>query len=215
MAWRLRRGRTYPLDPRLRRRRRYRRLTFAALLLLALTAVLDRAGVFRYGGDDWRNFDQQTFLVTHVADGDTIVVRPAGGGTETRVRLLGLDAPELNGRDGPGGPDHWAREAKRYTASRVEHKPVVLRLEPTETRDRYRRLLAYVYVGDSANLNLDLVRDGQAYADRRFRHSMRAQFERAEREARRAGRGLWKDLAEDRMPAWRREWLERRGGRSD
>ena len=214
MRWRRRRRAAYPLDPRLRRRRRYRRLTFAALLLLALSALLDRAGVFRYPGDDWRNFDQKTFLVTHVADGDTIVVRPVGGGTETRVRMLGVDAPELRSAES-GRPDHWAQEARRYMTSRAVQKPVVLRLEQTETRDRYRRLLAYVYVDDSDNLNLDLVRDGHAYADRRFRHSMRPQFERAEREARRARRGLWKEVSEAQMPPWRREWLQRRGGRGD
>src|SRR5205085_3678793 len=64
----------------LRRRRMVRRLTFAGLALLALSAVLDRAGVFRYPGDDWRAFDQKTVLVTHVADGDTIVVTPTTGG---------------------------------------------------------------------------------------------------------------------------------------
>jgi micrococcal nuclease len=212
MRWR-RRG-YGPLDPRLRRRRRYRRLTFAGLILLALSASLDRAGFFRYHGDDWRNFDHKTFLVTHVADGDTVVVRPMGGGADTRVRLLGIDAPELHSGENGGRSDHWANEARRYMTSRVEQKPVTLRLEQTETRDRYKRLLAYVYVDDSDNLNLDLVRDGQAYADRRFRHSMRPQFERAENEARKARRGLWKDVSDSQMPPWRRDWLDRRGGRN-
>jgi micrococcal nuclease len=213
MPWRRRRRFAGPIDPRLRRRRRYRRFTYAGLIVLALSAALDRAGLFRYQGDDWRSFDHKTFLVTHVADGDTVVVRPVGGGAETRVRLLGIDSPELHSGDNAGRPDHWANEARRYTASRVERKPVTLRLEQTGTRDRYKRLLAYVYVDDSDNLNLDLVRDGQAYADRRFRHSMRSQFERAETQARKARRGLWKDVSESQMPPWRREWLERRGGR--
>jgi endonuclease YncB( thermonuclease family) len=38
---------------------------------------------------------------------------------------------------------------------------------------------------------------------------MRSQFERAESEARKAGRGLWKDVTEDEMPPWRRDWLAR------
>jgi micrococcal nuclease len=129
------------------------------------------------------------------------------------VRLLGLDAPELHSSEDRGRPDFWAHESRRYTVARAHGKTVTLRLEPTETRDRYRRLLAYVYVGDSQNLNLDLVRDGHAYADRRFRHSMRAQFERAENESRRAKRGLWKDVTEPQMPPWRRDWIENRTGR--
>ena len=189
-----------------------RRATFVTLLLLALSAVLDRAGVFRYAGDDWRNFDQKTFVVTRVIDGDTLDVRPAAGGRETRVRLVGVDAPELHSRE-TGRADHWAAEARRYAESRAEGKPVTLRLEQTETRDRYRRLLAHVYLSDAQNLNLELVRDGQAYADRRFAHSMRYQFERAENEARRARRGLWEGVTDERMPPWRREWLARQPGR--
>jgi endonuclease YncB( thermonuclease family) len=188
-----------------------RRWACAGLIVLALSAALDRFGAFRYQGDDWRTFDQKACLVTHVADGDTIVVRPTAGGPETRVRLLGIDAPELHSRDTAGRPDYWAAEAKRYTLTRLEHKAVTLRLEQTETRDRYRRLLAYVYVNDSDNLNLDLVRDGHAYADRRFRHSMKYQFERAETEARKAGRGLWKGVTESQMPPWRQDWLARTG----
>jgi endonuclease YncB( thermonuclease family) len=208
-----RRRRFEPLHPQLRRRRRYRRFTYAGLIVLALSAVLDRAGVFRYAGDDWRTFDHKTFVVTHVADGDTITVRPPGGGAETRVRLIGVDAPELHSRDDERRPDFWAKEARRYTETRAHGKTVTLRLEQTETRDRYKRLLAYVYVSDSANLNLDLVRDGHAYADRRFSHSMRPQFDRAEGEARKAGRGLWKDVREEQMPPWRRDWLARQAQR--
>ena len=212
MVWR--RNRNSTLHPRLRRRRRYRRITFGALALLALSAVLDRTGAFRYSGNDWRAYDHQTFLVTHVVDGDTLDVRHTGGGKTTRVRLLGVDAPELRSREAGDRPSHWAAEARRYTDRRAEGKHVTLRLEQTETRDRYRRLLAYVYVADAHHLNLDLVRDGHAYADRRFGHSMRPQFERAETEARKAGRGLWKELKDEQMPGWRRDWLARRADRS-
>jgi micrococcal nuclease len=203
-----------PIHPRLRRRRTLRRITFAGFVLLALSAVLDRAGAFRYSGNDWRAFDHKQFVVMHVADGDTLTVRPPGGGDETRVRLIGVDAPELNSRDNGNRPDFWAADARDYLKRRAAGKDVTLRLEQTHTRDRYRRLLAYVYVGDSHNLNLDLVRDGHAYADRRFPHSMRAQFERAENEARRARRGLWKDVQESQMPPWRREWLDGRSRRN-
>ena len=207
------RGRRRSLDslqPQLRRRRRYHRFAYGALILLALSAVLDRAGLFRYAGSDWRAYDHQSFLVTHVIDGDTLEVRPASGGATTRVRLLGVDAPELRSREKGDRPDHWAAQARDYTERRAEGKRVTLRLEATETRDRYRRLLAYVYVADAQQLNLDLVRDGHAYADRRFTHSMRPQFEQAEAEARRKGRGLWEAVTESQMPHWRRQWLAAR-----
>src|SRR5437773_9216995 len=146
------------VSTQLRRRRYVRGFTLAGLIVLALSAVLDRTGAFRYDGDDWRNFDHKAFVVSHVADGDTLSVRPAVGGAETRVRLLGVDTPELHSQS-HAGSDYWAREALRYTDSRVGNRTVTLRLEPTRTRDKYRRLLAYVYVGDGDNFNLDLVRD--------------------------------------------------------
>jgi micrococcal nuclease len=195
----------------LRRRRGFRRGLFVGLLLLIASAALDRAGVFRYRGDDWRNFDTRTYVVTHVADGDTIVVRPPAGGAETRVRLLGIDAPEMKSAAGSGS-DHWAHEA-RHAAAAVKGKHVTLKLDQTQTRDRYQRLLAYVYLDDSRNLNLELVRQGHAYADRRFPHGLRHSFEQAESEARRRERGLWKDVNVERMPPWRRQWLTTRGER--
>src|SRR2546423_2803545 len=107
----------------LRRRRRVRGWTAAGLLVLALSAVLDRTGRFRSTGDDWAAFDHKPFVVTHVSDGDTIIVRPATGGPETKVRLIGVDTPELHSASGPGS-DFWAREATRYTASRADGRPV-------------------------------------------------------------------------------------------
>jgi micrococcal nuclease len=176
------------------------------LVLLILAAAADHAGVLGSRGSDWDEFDRKSFLVTRVADGDTITVRSPSG--ETRIRLLGVDAPELRSK-GSSTPDHWAERSATYARGRSEGKFVTLKLDSTQTRDRYQRLLAYVYLSDTDCLNLALVRDGQAYADRRFNHTYRAQYEMAENEARKKKRGLWKDLTVEQMPAWRREWLKR------
>src|SRR5688500_19488811 len=49
----------------------------------------------------------------------------------------------------------------KYAIARSERKTITLRLEPTQTRDKYKRLLAYVHLADNETLNLALVRDGQ------------------------------------------------------
>ncbi|MGB7156520.1 MAG: thermonuclease family protein [Tepidisphaeraceae bacterium] len=194
----------------LRRRLRYRRIVFALLALLALSVFISRSSFFgRPSGDDWAIYDRQRFVVTHVIDGDTIDVAARSGSTPTRIRLLGVDAPEM--RNDNGHPEYWADAAKRYAVARGENKPVTLKLEPTQTRDRYGRLLAYVYLSDAESLNLALIRDGQAYADRRFRHTMKAQFEQAEAAARKKELGLWKDVKRSHMPEWRQQWLSARG----
>ena len=194
----------------LRRRRWVRRLVLLAVLALRVLAVLDRAGVFRYRGDDWGRFHGREFVVTRVIDGDTLCIRDPSGpdDKETKVRLVGVDAPELR-----PSPHHWAKQARGYLSERAVGQPVVLRLEPTQTRDQYGRLLAYVYLTEDDCLNSDLVRDGHAYADRRFAHTMRKQFEQEEDAARKAERGLWEQVTEGRMPEWRQKWLEKRRSR--
>ncbi len=195
--------RASPIPTLLRRRLRYRRILFALLALLAVSVYFTRPS-----GDDWAIYDRQQFIVTRIIDGDTIDVAAHPGAAPTRVRLLGVDAPEM--RDDDGRPQHWADAAKKYAAARSANRSVTLKLEPTQTRDRYRRLLAYVHLSDAETLNLALVRDGQAYADRRFRHTMRSDFEQAENVARKKGTGLWKDVKMGQMPAWRQRWLDER-----
>jgi micrococcal nuclease len=152
---------------------------------------------------DWARFDRGSFVVSRVVDGDTIHVVPVGmTAPTTKIRLIGIDAPETG--------MHFAEQATAYLITRTSARALTLRLEPTETRDRYDRLLAYVYVSDSDCLNLDMVRDGFAYADRRHRHTLRGQFEAAENEARKKSRGLWREITDADMPAWRQEWLRNR-----
>lgn len=189
----------------LRRRLRYRRILFALLAILGVSVYFGRPS-----GDDWAIYDRQEFIVTRVIDGDTIDVAPHPGAAPTRVRLIGVDAPEMRGDDGK--PEHWAHDSTEYVIARSANRSVVLRLEPTRTRDRYRRLLAYVHLSDAETLNGALVRDGQAYADRRFKHTMNHPFEQAENAARKKGTGLWKDVGPAQMPEWRQRWLAERAG---
>lgn len=196
------------------RRRWTRRSIFNALLLLTLSAVLDRTGCFRYRGDDWLTYDKHTVTVTRVVDGDTIHVRATLGAQEETVRLLGIDAPEIS-HSTKEQPAHFGPEAAHRLETLIEGKPVTLRLDATQTRDKYHRLLAYVHAGEADNVNLSLVRDGYAYAHRIYPHSLQRQFEQAEDDARGKHRGLWEDVSEEQMPEWRQHWLSNRRGRRE
>ena len=85
---------------------------------------------------------------------------------------------------------------------------VRLALEPAQkTRDKYGRLLAYVYLDASgAMLNERLLETGHAYADRRFPHVFKDRFRDLERRAQRAGVGLWADAQPEQWPAWRQRY---------
>lgn len=110
-----------------------------------------------------------------VSDGDTITI--AAEGRKEKVRLIGIDAPELRQEGGP--------EARQYLAKRILNRRVKVE---GETRDRYGRLLGTVYLGEE-NINLSLVREGHAWDYRAY--SAGPAYTRAERAARAARRGLW------------------------
>lgn len=128
-------------------------------------------------------------LVVRVVDGDTIHVR-IGDRTE-KVRYIGVNTPELHHpRRGaqPGG-----REAAELNRQLVAGQRVRLELDVQE-RDRHGRLLAYVWIGDLM-VNAELVRRGYAQVmtvPPNVRHQQL--FREQERDARQAGRGLWRGV---------------------
>jgi micrococcal nuclease len=127
--------------------------------------------------------------VVRVVDGDTILV--SAGGREERVRYIGVDTPESVK---PGTPVQcFAKRASAYNKRLVAGRTVRL-VQDVEARDRYGRLLAYVYrEPDGLFVNAELARGGYArtltippnvaYA---------ARFRALAAEARDAGRGLWR-----------------------
>jgi len=169
-------------------------LALAALGLVLVTSILDHVGAFGYRGE---TLDRQQVEVLAAVDAETVRVKTSAG--QEDVHLLGINAP--------ASADHWGSEALRYTTARLVGRTVTLRVEPTQMRDERGRVLACVYVTDADLMNLDMIRDGQAYADRRVQHPQAKQFEQVEGEARNKKRGMWKDLTEDQMPAWRQKWL--------
>jgi micrococcal nuclease len=125
--------------------------------------------------------------VVRVVDGDTIHVR-IGDRIET-VRYIGVNTPEIHhprrGEE-PGG-----REATALNRHLVAGKQVRLELDVQE-RDRYRRMLAYVWIGE-VMINAELVRLGYAQVmtvPPNVRHQ--ALFVKLQRDARDGRRGLWK-----------------------
>lgn len=128
-------------------------------------------------------------VVVHPVDGDTVEIRL--GSTSERVRLIGVDTPESVARDRP--VECFGLEAKARLAELLPARTEVRLERDVEARDRYGRLLAYVYrVSDSAHVNLVLVREGFAES-RRFEPNVahQAELDAAEAAARAAGRGLW------------------------
>lgn len=127
-------------------------------------------------------------LVTHVVDGDTVVLD--NGKT---VRLIGIDTPETVDPRRPVGC--FGKEASNETKGLLTGKLVILQKDVSNT-DKYSRLLRYIYLplddGQILFVNDYLVREGFAKAytyppDVKFNE----QFRQAEKEAREGKKGLW------------------------
>lgn len=121
--------------------------------------------------------------VVRVVDGDTIEIE--GG---EKVRYIGIDTPETVDPRKP--VQCFGVEASKKNKEMVEGKMVRLEKDITD-RDKYNRLLRYVWVDDTF-INLELVKQGFAYSysyppDIKYQ----GQFLKAQQEAREAKRGLW------------------------
>ncbi|HOS98169.1 MAG TPA: thermonuclease family protein [Deltaproteobacteria bacterium] len=148
------------------------------IVFLAVCASIVLLGIYHAVGSG------NTARVSRVFDGDTIMLHDG-----TRVRLIGVDAPEMDSpytvRE-PYGP-----ESKAFLSSLVLGREVRLSYgDPV--RDRYGRTLAYVYAGDVL-VNGRMIREGWARAYRQYRHPWRDLFIMYEKEARSRGLGMWKD----------------------
>jgi endonuclease YncB( thermonuclease family) len=128
------------------------------------------------------------YQVTEVLDGDTIKVS-LNGQTDT-VRLIGIDTPETQDPRKP--VQCFGQAAKAKLTELVAGGEVRLEADPADSdRDKYRRLLRYVYLPDGTFVNLELVRQGYAFAYTIFPNGHTDEFIAAEQEAREAKRGLW------------------------
>lgn len=134
---------------------------------------------------------RQRARVIKVIDGDTVDVRLANG-RKKRVRLIGIDTPEIYGGTECGGP-RASRSAKRMLPRGTR---VRLVSDPTQDRvDRYGRLLRYVVKASSGrDINRAQVWTGNAtvyvYASVPFKRV--APYRRAQRDARAHDRGIWR-----------------------
>jgi micrococcal nuclease len=163
-----------------------RALVTAALVVLAVAAYTATAGDDSGGSPDREG--ARVGRVVRVVDGDTIHVQV--GGTRETVRYVGVDTPESVK---PGTPVQcFAKRASAFNHRFVEGEQVRLVLD-AEPRDRYGRLLAYVYrVRDGRFVNAALVRRGYAQPLTIPPNVAHAEdFRRLAATARRAGRGLW------------------------
>lgn len=122
--------------------------------------------------------------VRYVIDGDTCILE-----NEERVRLLGVDAPEIENVHYQRVGEFFGEESREYLKNLIEGREVRL-VDGPEPEDRYGRRLAYIYLDDLL-VNRELVRLGYAEAIRTFPYDRKDEFLALEQIARHEKSGMW------------------------
>lgn len=181
-------------------------VTLVIVALLMVAVICDQATYRPRQPDDQTWYHDKSFRVVHVVDGDTLDIDiPDGAKQVTRIRLLGVDTPEV-GHHGTALM-HFGPEASAFARQVLLNRKVHVVLSPDKSRGKYGRLLAYVYLERGGRMfNEMLIEGGYAYADLRFKHVYYKQFKAMDKRARTAGVGLWKDVTPGSMPEWKQRF---------
>lgn len=135
-------------------------------------------------------------VITDVTDGDTVTVRfdydkPKDCTTEEKVRLIGVDTPEMNYYK-LAEPEYYAQEATDYTSTFIRQSALLEFDDVSASRDKYGRLLAYIWI-DSKILNKDLIEKGYGryYGSFAFNSERMTSFAKAQETAQKKRAGMW------------------------
>lgn len=128
------------------------------------------------------------YAVTEFNDGDTITV--AMDGQTEKIRMIGVDTPETQDPRKP--VQCYGKAASEFTKNLIGNQPVRLETDPESTnRDRYSRLLRYVYLPDGRLVQAEIIKEGYGFAYTSFPFTKSEEFKRYETEARQQKKGLW------------------------
>jgi micrococcal nuclease len=133
-----------------------------------------------------------TYRVEQVVDGDTIELKVDG--RMQKVRLIGMDTPEVV--DPRKVVQCFGREASARAHEVLEGQTVRLEYDvQVGERDKYGRLLGYVFLPDGANYAEKMIRDGYAheYTYQGQTYKYQATYKQAQLEAESASRGFWSE----------------------
>lgn len=168
--------------------KRQTRKLIAAFIILLAGFISAHFGLFEEGLKTARQSQPGLYEVEEVSDGDTIIVNM--NGTREIIRMIGVDTPETHHPDRP--VECYGQAASDYSRELLAGKKVRLQADPLNTnRDRYDRLLRYVYLPDGTLAEAKLIAEGYGFSYTQFPFEKTDEFNTYEQQARDAKRGLW------------------------
>lgn len=164
-------------------------IVIVLLLLILVAVVAFKSGWLRPGGANTaKSLPPGFYSINHFVDGDTIAVNMDGH--EESVRFIGVDTPETHKPNTP--VQCFGPQAAAFTQKEIGSTGVRLVSDSLSTdRDRYGRLLRYVYLPNGTNLNESLIQNGFGFYYPYFPFSKSVQFSADEQAAIATKKGLW------------------------
>lgn len=177
---------------RYRRPRRSTQLSLSTILIAILLALAQHYGWLDMAAQTASQIQPGLYQVVKFDDGDTIVVDM--NGTNETIRFIGVDTPETH--DPRKAVQCYGNAASEFTINLIGNSPVRLEADPLNTnRDRYNRLLRYVYLPDGTLVNAELIKLGYGFAYLGFPFSKQDDFRQYQQDAMVANAGLWDECS--------------------
>ncbi len=171
--------------------KRQKRQLLSVLLTLIFASVIwvaQQQGWISQSAQQVQQLQLGTYAITNFVDGDTITVDM--NGTKERIRMIGVDTPETQDPRVP--VQCYGKAASDFTKNLIGTNAVRLEADPTNTnRDRYNRLLRYVYLPDNRLVNAEIIKSGYGFVYTLFPFQKLEEFREYERQARDQNLGLW------------------------
>ncbi|HMT10156.1 MAG TPA: thermonuclease family protein [Ignavibacteria bacterium] len=182
------------------------KLTFKSVFTLGVIVILAYFG-WKYilpKLNEREQRERKEYVITKVFDGDTFEAEI--NGKKEKVRMLGIDTPEKFDSDKLTRDMERTKKdsetikklgelSSQFTRKLLEGKKVLLEPDKSQDdKDKYGRLLRYVYLEDGTFVNEKIVAEGYAVVFRKFKVSKEKELIDAETDARKGKKGLWGDI---------------------
>jgi micrococcal nuclease len=171
-----------------RKRLRKKSLSLITALIVALVALAQQQGWLSPVHKQLEASQPGLYSIDHFVDGDTIAVDM--NGKSESIRMIGVDTPETHKPNTP--VQCYGPAAAAYTKNLIGSSKVRLESDSlSENRDRYNRLLRYVYLPDGRLVEAELIKNGYGFAYTSFPFSKSEDFTADQNAAKQAAKGLW------------------------
>ncbi len=164
------------------------RVTLISAIVALIVVTAQHIGLIKTAQNNLEKSQPGLYTVVGFSDGDTITVDM--NGKKEKIRFIGVDTPETHKPNAP--VQCYGPAASAFTKNFIGNKQVRLESDALSTnRDRYDRLLRYVYLPDGTLVNQRLIEGGFGFYYPYFPFEKSDKFDQAQQKARSENKGLW------------------------